>query len=32
MFVGNPERKSPMRRFRCKWKHNFKIGLEEVAW
>jgi hypothetical protein len=30
--VGKPEGKRPLGRFRCRWKNNIKMDLQEVAW
>jgi hypothetical protein len=30
-FVGKPEGKKPLGRFRCRWDDNIKIDLQEVG-
>jgi hypothetical protein len=30
--VGNPERKRPLGRPRCRWVGNNKIDLREIGW
>jgi hypothetical protein len=32
MWVGNPERKRPLRRPRRKWKNKTKMGRTETGW
>jgi hypothetical protein len=32
IFVGNPERKRPLRRTRRRWVDNIKIYLREIEW
>jgi hypothetical protein len=29
-LVGNPERKRPLRRSRCRWKDNIKRGMGSI--
>jgi hypothetical protein len=32
IFVGNPERKGPLRRPRRRWVDNIKLDLREIGW
>jgi hypothetical protein len=30
ILVGNPERKRPLRRPRCRWEDNIKVYIREI--
>jgi hypothetical protein len=30
--MGKPEGKRPLRRRRCMWENNIKMGLREIRW
>jgi hypothetical protein len=30
--LGKPEEKRPLGRYRCRWKDNINMDLEEVGW
>jgi hypothetical protein len=32
ILVGKPEGKRPLRRPRCRWKHNIRLDLREIGW
>jgi hypothetical protein len=32
IFVGKPERKTPLGRPRCRWVDNIKMYLREIRW
>jgi hypothetical protein len=32
ILVGNPERKRPLGRPRCRWVDNIKMDLREIGW
>lgn len=32
IFVGKPERKSPLARSRCRWENNVKMNVWETGW
>jgi hypothetical protein len=31
-FVGSPEGKRPLERYRCRWKNDIKIYVKEAVW
>jgi hypothetical protein len=31
-LVGKPEGKRPLRRPRCRWEDNTRMGLREIGW
>jgi hypothetical protein len=32
IFMGNPERKIPLGRPRCRWEDNIKVDRREIGW
>jgi hypothetical protein len=31
-LVGKPERKRPLRRFRCRWENYIRMDVREIGW